>query len=150
MIIPEQTHAGVVVDDLDAGMTRLSRDIGVRWADVIEWELELWTPQGPTMAVSRFTYSSGNGPGIELLQAQAGTVWTADGSSTHHLGFWTTDIDTDVTAMQDRGYTMVATLAAGGPAGFAYLSHADGGPLVELVESALEPRFRRWRNGGRF
>lgn len=150
MILPEHTHAGVVVADLDTSMERLAHDLGVTWADVIEWELEIWTPTGPTSAISRFTYSRGDGPGIELLQQQAGTVWVVDGSSTHHLGFWSTSIREDVATLQDRGYTLVATLAQAAPSGFAYLSHPGGGPLVELVEASLEPRFRRWRNGGRF
>ena len=150
MIIPEHTHAGVVVEDLEASMARLGRDLGVQWASVIEWDLEILTPTGRQVATSRFTYSCGNGPGIELLQAQAGTVWTTTGHTTHHLGFWSTSMQDDADQLEARGYSLMATLADDAPSGFAYFAHPEGGPLLELVDSRLEPKFRRWRNGGRF
>lgn len=150
MIDPVHSHAGVVVADLDASMERLGRDLGLQWAEVLDWELELETPDGIVTAVSRFTYSRGDGPGIELLQEQPGSVWTCDGHATHHLGFWSSDLVGDVGALQATGSELVATLAGAGPSGFAYLAHPGGGPLVELVDDALRPRFERWWAGGRF
>lgn len=148
MIEKPHTHVGVVVADLERSMAELGAALELEWAEIISWELDLWTLEGVRRVRSTFTYARGDGPSIELLQEEPGSVWTA--SPAHHVGFWSTDLVADGERLRHRGYTLVATLADGAPAGFAYHRGPAGGPLVELVDAALKPRFARWWAGGRF
>lgn len=148
MIEQPYTHIGVVVPDLDASMKEVGTALGLTWAEVISWELDLWTPDGVVRTRSTFTYAAGAGPSIELLQEQPGPVWTA--GPAHHVGYWSTDMVGDGERLGAQGYTLVATLAGDRPSGFAYYAGPSGGPLLELVDAALRPRFLRWWAGGRF
>lgn len=148
MIEQPYTHVGVVVADLEKSMAEVGTALGVEWADIISWELDLWTPEGVRTVRSTFTYARGDAPSIELLQEEPGSVWTA--GAAHHIGYWSTDMSADGARLQEQGYSLIATLAGDRPTGFAYYEGPAGGPLIELVDAALKPRFARWWAGGRF
>lgn len=146
MIEKPYTHVGVVVPDLERSMAEIGAALDLEWAEVISWELDLWTPDGVRRVRSTFTYARGDGPSIELLQEEPGSVWTA--SAAHHVGYWSTDLPGDGERLREQGYRLLATLD--GEAGFAYWEGPAGGPLIELVDATLKPRFARWWAGGRF
>ncbi len=151
MIEQPYTHVGIVVDDLEAACDRYRRDLGLEFAEVISWTLDLWTPDGVVNVPSTFTYAAGGTPSIELLQSVPGTTWQTSGGA-HHIGYWSTELASDSAELVGRGYQLTGTLATadGEPSGFAYHAHPDGGPLLELVDARLAPRFERWWAGGRF
>lgn len=152
MLAKSYTHVGMVVTDLQATMAALGPALGVKWASVLSWKLDLWTPAGVVRAQSTFTYAMGDGPSIELLQEELGTVWTVGSATAHHLGYWSTDMEGDAEQLRANGYEMIATLDTdeGGPSGFSYHAGPAHGPLIELVDATLQPRFDRWWGGGRF
>ena len=152
MIEKPYTHVGFVVADLEQSMASFGTALDLEWCEVLSWELDLWTPAGTSKVRSTFTYARGDGPSIELLQNEPGSVWTVGSDTAHHLGYWSTDLAADAAQLADRGYEMIATLASehGGPTGFSYHASAAGGSLIELVDATLKPRFARWWSGNRF
>lgn len=152
MIATPYTHVGLTVPDLEATMASLGAALDLAWCEVLAWDMAVWTPDGVQDVHCRFTYSAGPQPRFELLQSVRGTLWDADGPTAHHVGYWSSDLRADGAALEDEGHRLMGTLAdePGCPTGFAYYQHRDGGPLLELVDDALVPRFERWWAGGRF
>lgn len=149
MIEKPYAHAGVVVD-LGRAMATLGGALDVSWATVLSWGFYFWTLDGVRRVRSTLTCAMGGGPSIELLQEQSGSV----GTSTHHIGHWSSGMAADAHLLRERNYYMVAILAGkgDGPTGFSYHAGPAGGLLVGLVDATLKPRFGpvgRWA-GGRF
>lgn len=152
MIRQPYTHVGIVVPDLDRSLAHMRTGLGTEWCDVLQWDMAIWTPEGVDDITCRFTYSRGPQPRFELLQSVPGTVWEVGSSTEHHVGYWSTDLRGDGAELESKGWRLVATLAdePGTPTGFGYYRHPDGGPVLELVDDALVPRFERWWRGERF
>ena len=153
MVVQPSTHVGQAVPDLDAAMASLGGALGLDWCEVLAWDMRVWTPEGAQDVHCRFTYSTGpRAHRFELLQSVPGTLWDADGPTAHHVGFWSSNLRGDGAGLEAEGFRLVGTLAddPGRPTGFAYYQHPDGGPLLELVDDALIPRFERWWAGERF
>ena len=153
MIIDHQRayHQGVRVRDIDAAMAELGPSLGVEWCDVQEREQGVWLPGvGATSLPLKFTYSRGGPQHIELLEGPVGTIW--DGSvnpGLHHIGLWSDDVAADTTAMLAAGWSLQLAQVApdDGYGAYTYVQPPSG-LLVELVWSALRPRFERWWAGG--
>ncbi len=153
MIIDYQRayHQGVRVRDIDAAMAELGSSLGVEWCDVQEREQGVWLPGiGATSLPLKFTYSRGGPQHIELLEGPVGTIW--DGSVSpglHHIGLWSDDVAADTTAMLAAGWSLQLAQVApdDGYGAYTYVQPRSG-LLVELVWSALRPRFERWWAGG--
>lgn len=153
MIIDYQRayHQGVRVRNIDAAMVELGSSLGVEWCDVQEREQGVWLPGvGATSLPLKFTYSRGGPQHIELLEGPVGTIW--DGSVSpglHHIGLWSDDVAADTTAMLAAGWSLQLAQVApdDGYGAYTYVQPPSG-LLVELVWSAIRPRFERWWAGG--
>lgn len=152
MIVQPYTHVGIVVPDLTAAAATMTEALGIEWCEVLQWSLDVWTPDGISTITSQFTYSRGPQPRIEILQSVPGTLWESDRATDHHVGYWSTELRDDGARLEQQGHQLIGTLAddPGSPTGFGYYQHPAGGPLIEIVDAALIPRFERWWSGGRF
>jgi hypothetical protein len=129
-------HIGFVVADLDQAMDEFGACLGLTWRPVMSASLELVDGDGKTESVtSRFAYSAGGPPAIELIQAVPGTIFESSGSPFHHIGYWADDLVTQSAQLVERGCPLGGTLAGqdGRPSRFA-LHRAPWGFNVELVD----------------
>lgn len=145
-------HQGVRVADIDAAMSELTDRLGVTWATVQHNPGQaVWTPDDGLRHVPlSFVYSCEGPQHIELLQGPPDTVW--DGRhqpGAHHVGVWVDDVGAETQACLDAGWTLAA---AGAPPedGYGIFTYVvpPGGLIVELVWSAVQPRFEEWWAGG--
>jgi hypothetical protein len=143
-------HVGVIVPDLEEGMDRYSKAMGLTWCKVQELQLPVLTPDGPTSVVSRFTYSH-QGPYVELIDENLDTIWrVSDGI--HHIGRWTDDLRGDLASLEAAGFPMAMcgrSETSGKAWAFSYHRLPDGG-FLELVDIGMKPVFERWMAGGDF
>jgi catechol 2,3-dioxygenase-like lactoylglutathione lyase family enzyme len=145
----DQFHVGIVVDDLDATLARLSDLFGYEWCDEMAAPTPVSFPTGDAVVEFRFRYSR-NAPRLEIIQSIPGTLWTpVDGSGIHHLGYWSDDVARDSAALDDRG---VPREAAGtrpdGAVSWAY-HRAASGPRIELVATELRPFLEQYFTTGK-
>jgi catechol 2,3-dioxygenase-like lactoylglutathione lyase family enzyme len=153
MIIDYQRayHQGVRVPDIGSAMNELGSSLGVEWCDVQEREQGVWLPGvGATSLPLKFTYSRGGPQHIELLEGPVGSIW--DGSLSpglHHMGLWSDDVASDTNALLAAGWSLQLAQVApeDGYGAYTYVQPPSG-LLVELVWSAIRPRFERWWSGG--
>lgn len=153
MIIDYQRayHQGVRVRNIASAMDELGSSMGVEWCDVQEREQGVWLPGvGATSLPLKFTYSRGGPQHIELLEGPAGSIW--DGSvnpGLHHMGLWSDDVAADTAAMLAAGWTLqLAQLSPDDGYGAYTYVQPPSGLLIELVWSAIRPRFEQWWAGG--
>lgn len=144
-------HQGVRVPDIDAAMDEMGSQLGVTWATVQHNPAQgIWTPEhGMQHVPLTFVYSCEGPQHIELLQGPPGTVW--DGSEhpgAHHVGVWVDDVAAETQACLDAGWTLAAAGAAPED-GFGVYTYVvpPSGYIVELVWSAVLPRFEAWWAG---
>jgi catechol 2,3-dioxygenase-like lactoylglutathione lyase family enzyme len=146
-------HVGVRVPDLDEAMETLGAGLGLAWAQVVERDQDVWTPDAGQHTVPlRFTYSCAGPQHVELLQGSPGSVW--DGASSpgvHHVGVWVDDIAAHVERLVGTGWTLEAAGRApeDGYGPMAYVRSPEG-MLLEPVSAHVRPRFERWWSGGAF
>jgi hypothetical protein len=143
----DQYHVGIVVDDLDATLQRLTDTAGYRWCDQYAGDQEVTTPDGEITIPLRFAYSVDE-PRLEIIEAVPGTLWVPADSGLHHLGYWSDDVAGDTAALVERGYRVDAEAMLDDLALWTYCS-APGGPRIELVNRIIEPFLRDWFTTGR-
>jgi len=146
-------HVGVRVPDLETSMDQLGGSLGFSWAQVVEREQALWTPeQGQHTTPLRFTYSCEGPQHVELLQGAPGSMWDgADFPGVHHFGVWVDDVASEVERLVAAGWKLEA--AQRGPEeGYGVMAYvrSAGGVLLEPVSGAVKPRFEQWWSGGPF
>lgn len=135
----DQYHAGIVVDDLDAGMAELTQLFGYEWAQIVEQPTTVRFADGVREIAPRFAYSRST-PRLEIIQALPGTLWQPVAhSGVHHLGYWSDDVPGDGDRLAQAGYTPEAEGL--GPDGVPYWAYhgKPGAPRIELVTRRLEP-----------
>jgi catechol 2,3-dioxygenase-like lactoylglutathione lyase family enzyme len=139
----DQFHVGIVVDDLDATLARLSDLFGYDWCAVIAVATPVALPTGDAVLDLRFAYSA-NEPRLEVIQSIPGTLWTpVAASGIHHLGYWSDDVARDSAALEERGLLREAAGARpDGTVPWAY-HRAASGPRIELVATELRPALER-------
>jgi Glyoxalase/Bleomycin resistance protein/Dioxygenase superfamily len=138
-------HVGIVVDDFDETVARFSVTHGYRWCEPVSIEQLITTPAGEQTVPMRLVYSVDE-PRIEILQTITGTIWTPADSGIHHLGYWSDDVDADVTSLVATGMELEATtLLDDGSKLFAYCN-APGRTRIELVNRVMEPIISEWVN----
>lgn len=128
-------HVGIIVDDFDATLDRMSKEMGLAWTPRIEVSLPIWTRDtGLIDFVSCAVYSRQE-PCIEIVQSLPGTIWTAvAGRPLHHLGYWVDDLASASVELEDQGCPKVACAMSNGEMfGMAYHEMPDG-MFVELVD----------------
>ncbi len=145
-------HLGVRVADVDAAMDEIGEHLGVTWASVQHNPAQrVWTPEHGLQEVPlTFVYSCEGPQHIELLDGPPGTVW--DGRNqpgAHHIGVWVDDVAAETERCLAAGWTLAAAGAApdDGYGVFTYVVPPTG-LIVELVWSAVQPRFDAWWAGG--
>lgn len=128
-------HTGVVVNDLESSIDRLSAVAGYRWTKPLAATTAVRTPQGDTEVPFRIVYSL-DAPHVELIQTVSGTLWVpAPHSSIHHLGYFVDDLEATSAELAAAGLELQACGldVEGSPHMFAY-HRGDDGILIELVD----------------
>jgi hypothetical protein len=135
----DQYHAGIVVDDFDDALERLTALFGYEWTPEFGGRVPVRLPSGEREVELRVVYSRSE-PRVEIIQAVPGTVWEpVSGSGIHHLGYWSDDVAADGARLVEQGYVEEASgLGGGGSAMWSYY-RAPSGPRTELVSRSLEP-----------
>jgi hypothetical protein len=144
-------HVGVRVHDLEAAMAEMEKAFGISWASLQERDQRLWTADGGAVRTPlRFTYSKEGPMHIELLQGQVGTIWDAgQGPGLHHTGVWSDDVRGETEAYLESGWALIAA-QLGPEDGYGTMTYVESptGFVLELVDSAVRPRFETWWAGG--
>jgi hypothetical protein len=141
------SHVGVVVPDLEEGRARLTELVGVEWGPIHVARV----PAGPDSDehVSLRICFSTDSPGVELLEAVPGTVWTCNElSNLHHISFFVENL-LDESRRLDRAQCPLEYLISAGDADATLAYHRDGlGVRVELVSLAVQSNIRQHQTGG--
>ncbi len=145
-------HTGIRVPDIDAAMDEMGELLGVTWATVQYTPGQsVWTLEKGLEAVElQFVYSCEGPQHVELLQGQARTIWDGrDEPGVHHVGLWVDDVGAETERCLDAGWRLAAAGASpdDGYGAFTYVVPPSG-PIIELVWSAVQPRFEEWWAGG--
>ena len=141
-------HVGFVTDDFDKTLEFLSKAAGYRWANELKTDNLLVIGEAETIVPLRCTYSRDE-PHVEVLQAIPGTLFSPSGTSPHHLGYWSDDIEADLAALAAAGATIDGRgywPDRRGPI-WAFAT-PPGGPRIELVHSASKASMERWWKTG--
>jgi Glyoxalase/Bleomycin resistance protein/Dioxygenase superfamily len=145
----DQFHAGIVVDDFDATLSGLSELFGYEWGEEIRASVPVKLPHGEITIDLGFVYSL-TLPRLEIIRSIPGTLWTqSPGSSVHHLGYWSDDVEADSARLAEEGY---ANEAMGcDPDGRPYWSYqrSGSGLRIELVSRTIEAALENYWNTGR-
>jgi hypothetical protein len=128
-------HIGVVTHDTARAMEELTQRFGAQWNMPSAVHKEYVVSSGRVAWPITVVHS--NGPmAIELIQGPPASVWTtSELTRLHHYAFWSSDLEAEVAALQQKGYELELTVAAAGdrPSSFAYLVRS-GSPRLELIE----------------
>ena len=96
-------HTGFVVDDLEAAREELGSLLGVSWL-AGGGTVRIDTPDGSSLASTRYALSAEGPHHVELVQSVPGTLYIASGSaSAHHLGYWVDDVPEASAALEKCG-----------------------------------------------
>jgi lactoylglutathione lyase len=138
-------HTGIVVDDLEATIERLARVAGYSWTDIVSVDQAAVTPAGDVTIPMKMVYS-GADPRLELLQTVPGTVWTPADSGVHHIGYWSDDVESDLTTLESNGFALEVKSYNPDGSGTLLWAYAreSGGPRIELVSRNMEPFIAYW------
>ena len=139
----DQYHAGIVVDDFEESRAWFSETAGYRWCEPVAVDQVITTTKGEETIPMRIAYSVDE-PRLELIQTAPGTIWVPSTSGIHHLGYWSDDVDADVSTLLATGMELEATTPLpDGTTLFAYC-HAPGRTRIELVSRAMQPLLSTW------
>ena len=145
----DQFHAGIVVDDFDATLSGLTELFGYEWGEEIRATVPVRLPDGEITIDLGFVYSL-NLPRLEIIRSIPGTLWSeSPGSSVHHLGYWSDDVEADSARLTEKGY---ANEAMGcDPDGHPYWSYqrSANGLRIELVSRTIEAALQNYWTTGR-
>jgi catechol 2,3-dioxygenase-like lactoylglutathione lyase family enzyme len=133
-------HVGIVVPDVEAGRTTLTKQLGVTWGPILQLDAVEYRDGADQDVVLPTTmcYSVG-GPHLELIQEVAGSIWVRnEHSNLHHLGFWSDDLVADGSELTGAGCPLQLCGRSGdvAPVSFAYHRN-DLGVRIELVDAVL-------------
>jgi hypothetical protein len=144
----DQFHAGIVVDDFDATLGGLTELFGYEWGEEIRATVPVQLPHGEITIDLGFVYSL-NLPRLEIIRSIPGTLWSeSPGSSVHHLGYWSDDVEADSARLVQKGYANEAMGcdAAGRP--YWSYQRSGRGLRIELVSRTIEAAFQNyWKTG---
>ncbi|MBG01520.1 MAG: hypothetical protein CL470_04540 [Acidimicrobiaceae bacterium] len=145
-------HIGIRVPNLELAMEEMGASLGVTWAEPVDTPGQnIWTPEaGQQKLPLKFVYSCEGPQHLELLEGPKDSIW--DGSidpGVHHVGVWVDDVKQETDRLLSLGWSLLASAKSPeeGYAGMSYLAPQNG-TIVELVSSAIKPRFERWWSGG--
>jgi len=128
-------HIGIVVEDFEGEMTRMSRDMGLSWSPVIRVPVPVWTRDFGTMQLQSCAVYSQQQPCIELVKAVPNSPWVpVKERPIHHLGYWTDDLEASSAELDAKGCPKILCASMEGRMfGMAYHEMRNG-MYVELVD----------------
>ena len=128
-------HIGIVVEDFEGEMDRMSRDMGLTWSPLIQVPVPVWTRDYGMLQLQSCAVYSQQQPCIELVKAVPNSPWVPlEGRPLHHLGYWTDDLDAASSALEANGCAKILCAYADGRMfGMAYHEMRNG-MYVELVD----------------
>jgi catechol 2,3-dioxygenase-like lactoylglutathione lyase family enzyme len=134
-------HVGIVVTDIEAASTKLSRLLGITWGPIMSLNaVEYRDEAGHDIVLpTTMRYSTGT-PCLELILEVPGSVWVRNESSNlHHIGFWTDSMPEQSDAFSAAGcpQQLCGRAAADAPTSFAYHRDDDLGIRMELVDGSM-------------
>ena len=110
----------------------------------------LWTPEeGQQELPLKFVYSCEGPQHLELLEGPENSIWDGrTNAGVHHVGVWVDSVKDETNRLLELGWTLLASALAPeeGYGGMTYLAPQNG-TIVELVSSAIRPRFEQWWAG---
>jgi len=130
-------HTGLVVSDIDSAAECLTALTGCTWTTPVEYSLDIETQDGTSSVNGRFRYSL-QPPHLELVQEVPGTPWIATPHATHHLGYWTDDLDGAAAQLEESGFTCEMRPVGALASTFAYYVDRSG-LRIELVARKYFP-----------
>jgi lactoylglutathione lyase len=144
-------HTGIRVPDLDAAMAEMGEALGVTWAEVRQTDAQaIWTPEEGQRALPlKYVYSAEGPQHIELLEGPAGSIWDGrEHPGVHHVGVWADDVAAETERCLAQGWRIGAAQKSPdeGYGSYTYVIPPSG-TIVELVNSALLPKFEAWWAG---
>jgi catechol 2,3-dioxygenase-like lactoylglutathione lyase family enzyme len=144
-------HQGVRVPNIAMAIDELSESLGLEFCPVQEREQNVWLPGvGATSIPLKFTYSKQGPQHVELLEGPAGSIWDGrEQPGLHHIGVWSDDVKGETDYLVSKGWTlrMAQQPPENGYGVFTYVQPPSG-LIIELVWSAVLPRFEAWWAGG--
>jgi catechol 2,3-dioxygenase-like lactoylglutathione lyase family enzyme len=141
------SHVGVIVPDLEEGRARLAELLGVEWGPIHVARVPAGSDCDEDVSL-RVCFST-DSPGVELLQAVPGTVWTCNElSNLHHISFFVDNVLDESRRLEGARCPLEYVIGTGdGDATLAY--HRDVlGVRVELVSVAAQSNIRQHQTGG--
>jgi hypothetical protein len=143
-------HTGLVVEDLEEAMDKLTRLAGYSWTTVMHLDVTARTQDGLQHAKQRFVLSLEE-PRLELVEEIPGTVWESNGANgAHHIGYWAEadEIDQISSALVELGLEVEATndTEQDGQVSWAY-HRGLGGIRIELLSTLIKPSMEAWVSG---
>lgn len=147
---PKLFKTALIVDDIEAAMRDLGASLELEWTPVQRADLTLRLATGDEQVPLVFTFSRGDPPHLELLQARDTGYYAApQGGYVHHTGLWVDDLVADSQRLAEQGMPLEAAGVQDGhsPAICAFHTNPHGLRL-ELVEATRQSSFENWLAGG--
>ena len=141
-------QVGIIVEDIEAAMSELTRAQNVQWGKVAARKYQQWD--------FKRVFSLDGPPYIELIEGPPGSPWdSSQGSRIDHLQWWTRDMEADTRRMQAAGVPldtdgvkespMVAADGSRKPGIFRYFRAPKSGMRLELIDESVKANHReRW------
>jgi hypothetical protein len=129
-------HIGVIVADLERGMTEWAEALGVGWRSPFSGVSEIHRDGAVTLMPISAVYSVAGPVHVELIPLASGTLWDVLGF--HHVGYWSDDVAVDIERLVAKGAALEAQMRREGEILAAYLTLSRS--RLELVASASRER----------
>jgi hypothetical protein len=126
MIQSKIDHVGIVVPHLERAIENLAAQLGYDFEIVFEAELPVQVPGSGDRSIPLRIAFSTQRPGLEIIEAVAGTPWAPENAGLHHLAFFAEDLDADSTKL--AGLCPIEVSGAG-----LFTYHTGGIFRVELL-----------------
>jgi lactoylglutathione lyase len=144
-------HQGVRVPNIDAAIAELSQSLGLEFCPIQARAQGVWLPGvGSTSLPLKFTYSRQGPQHVELLEGPPDSIWDGrHAPGLHHMGVWSDDVKGETEYLVSQGWTlqMAQLPPEQGYGAYTYVQPPSG-LIIELVWSAIKPRFESWWAGG--
>jgi hypothetical protein len=141
-------HTCLIVPNLEQAMEELLPVHPSGWAEVQETEVGMEYRGATQTVLARYTYSKEEPSHLELIERVPDSVWDADPTSFHHIGYWVPDLFAASELLEARGYRRDAL---GGPTELdepIFTYHlSPSGARVELVSESFEAELVAWLRG---
>jgi hypothetical protein len=143
-------HVGVVVQEIQEGMTELTNVLGLSWGRVQRKQLTMETPGGTKSVDVCYAYSIDGPPYLELIEQRTETVFAELGL--HHVGVWTDDPTSESARLDGLGWPRESVIiTSDGTWGGGLFHRAKSQLRLELVDIARSgPRLINYLGGGNY